>query len=131
MGWKIVRDRHRERLEDLISGSWRISPDPVSMLVAKLGEEYGEFSADRDPAELFDLLDVVDELICLLDPHLAYALEHEVKVEKLGRFGTHLEWHPNPHITLEGLEVTDTVDSSDRKDGVMNEQEEEAGDVRA
>lgn len=129
MSWKLVRDRHKERLESVISGSWRVAADPVSVLVTKLGEEYGEFASDRDPSELYDLLDVLDELVALLDPHLEYAMEHELKTERLGRFSSHLEWHPNPYITWGDLEGADTLSASDLKDGAMNEQEE-AADLR-
>lgn len=125
----MVRDKHRELFHDQLSGGWRTSPDPVASLITKLGEEYGEFAGSHDPAELFDLMDVLEELICLLDPHLVYALEHEVKTERLGRFGTHLEWSPVPYTTWEGLEVADTLSGSEPKDGAMNEQEE-AADLR-
>ena len=104
MGWKMVRDRHQERLESVISGSWRTSPDPVSSLIKKAGEEYSELAENRDPGELYDMLDVIEELIFLLDPDGKHEEEHLVKVRCIGQFGDHVEWHPNPEITWEGLE---------------------------
>lgn len=100
MGWKMVRDLHQKVLGDQISGVWRTSPDPVSSLVKKLGEEYSELTENRDPMELYDILDVLEELMALLDPGGAAALKHEIKAERMGRFGYHVEWHPNPGINL-------------------------------
>ena len=100
MGWKMVRDNHQEILKDQISGSWRISPDPVGSLVRKLGEEYGEFAENRDPGELHDLWDVLEELTALLDPDGRTAARHQVKLDRMGGFGAHLEWHPNPDLDL-------------------------------
>jgi predicted house-cleaning noncanonical NTP pyrophosphatase (MazG superfamily) len=105
MGWKMVRDTHREVLEGQISGQWRTSPDPVSSLVKKLGEEYSELAENRDPAELYDIQDVLSELIYLLDPEDRAGEAHERKVMRLGRFDRHVEWHPNPNlewVLLEG-----------------------------
>jgi len=96
MGWKTVRDKHRDLLDGLISGCWRTAPDPVSSLIKKVGEEYSELVENRDPGELYDLLDVLNELIVLMDPHLAAAQAHEQKQERMGFFVTHLEWHPLP-----------------------------------
>ena len=104
MGFKMVRDRHKERLENVISGAWRTSPDPVSALVKKLGEEYSELAEDRNPGELYDIRDVLGELVILLDPDGKYGEEHGVKINRLGLFGDHLEWHPNPTISWEELE---------------------------
>lgn len=94
MGWKMVRDNHRHLFEGFISGSWRTSQDPVSSLIKKLGEEYSELVENRDPAELYDLIDVLCELTTLMDPDLAAAEAHAAKQERLGFFGSHLEWHP-------------------------------------
>jgi hypothetical protein len=106
MGWKIVRDRHQERLRTQISGQWRTSPDPISALIKKLGEEYGELCENRDPAELFDIRDALSELILQMDP-LGYAEDkHNLKIKRLGVFSTHLEWQPNAHlITWEQAET--------------------------
>lgn len=96
MGWKMVRDKHRNVLGTVISGAWRSSPDPVSSLIKKLGEEYSELVEERDPAELYDVLDVLNELIVLMDPHLEAAEAHALKQERLGFFTAHLEWNPRP-----------------------------------
>lgn len=96
MGWKMVRDRNQEHLEGVISGAWRNSPDPIGALVAKLGEEYGEFSNMFDPTELYDMLDILNELIILLDPDAAHYRGHHEKVEKFGLFSNHQEWCPMP-----------------------------------
>jgi len=69
MGWKIVRDRNEEWCRAHgVSGQWRTSPDPVSALVRKVGEEYLEYIEHFDPAELFDLRDVVQALLALTAP---------------------------------------------------------------
>lgn len=94
MSFKLVRNNHREILHDRLSGQWRISPDPVGALVRKIGEEYGEFSEDRDPSEIYDLYDVLDELSALLDPDGKAAERHQVKLDKMGDFSDHLEWTP-------------------------------------
>jgi predicted house-cleaning noncanonical NTP pyrophosphatase (MazG superfamily) len=109
MGWKIVRDLHQERLEDQISGQWRTAPDPVSALVKKIGEEYGEFCEDYHPSELFDLFDVLQELICLMDPDGKFQAEHQDKVRRLGYFTRHVLWHPNPTITWEQLDTAGSL----------------------
>lgn len=98
MGWKIVRDRHRETAAEYgISGSWRTVKHPVNALGKKLFEEAAEFTEDYDPRELYDLRDVVDELIRLTDPFGVHKAVHQVKVAKNGLFSSHLEWSPNPH----------------------------------
>jgi predicted house-cleaning noncanonical NTP pyrophosphatase (MazG superfamily) len=97
MGWKMVRDKQKEYcLSHGVSGQWRTSPDAVGALTAKLGEEYGEFAESRDPAELYDLLDVLNELIMVMDFNLDHLDAHEAKVARLGTFSMHLEWNPVP-----------------------------------
>lgn len=97
MSWKLVRDGQKEYcLSHGISGSWRVSPDPVGALVRKLAEEYGEFAENRDPGELYDILDVLNELIMQADPELEHLEAHEKKVSSVGAFFTHLEWNPDP-----------------------------------
>ena len=100
MGWKLVRDNNQNQLEGQISGQWRTSPDPVGALVKKLGEEYGEFAESRNPGELYDLIDVVHELLNLLDEEGAAEHEHDIKTSHLGFFNAHQEWHPNPGLNL-------------------------------
>lgn len=100
MGWKMVRDMHRKYLENQISGQWRTAPDPVSSLIKKLGEEYSELAEDRDPEELYDIRDVVEELILVMDGGKKALSRHLEKVARMGLFGDHLEWHPNPDINL-------------------------------
>ena len=100
MSYKLVRDKHQEIFAGRISGQWRTSPDPLGALVRKLGEEYGEFAEDRDPLELFDMLDVILELKMLLDPLREARDRHNVKWSRFGGFATHLEWHPDPGIDL-------------------------------
>jgi predicted house-cleaning noncanonical NTP pyrophosphatase (MazG superfamily) len=108
-------------LQDHISGQWRTSPDPVSALTEKLGEEYGEFCAQRDPAELFDLLDVIMELRVLLDPLREHGNAHFRKRERLGGFSRHQEWHPDPVLDLwkvwEGGPVNEEEDRQVRSQG--------------
>lgn len=100
MSWKLVRDNHEKLLRGRISGQWRVSPDPVGALVTKLGEEYGEFAKDRDPGELFDMLDAIMELRAILDPLREHRDAHLIKKAKWGGFGAHLEWHPDPELDI-------------------------------
>ncbi len=100
MGWKIVRNSNEFYLKEHVSGQWRTSPDPIGALVKKLGEEYGEFAENRDPGELYDLLDVLHELIELLDPDMKTEKIHREKFAKMGGFSAHREWHPNPDLNL-------------------------------
>lgn len=90
MSFKMVRDGYRGK----IPGTFRVSPDPVSSLIVKLGEEYGEFCGDRDPAELFDMLDAIMELRVILDPLREARDAHREKRARLGGFSAHLEWQP-------------------------------------
>lgn len=97
MGWKMVRDRHRDyasRWE--LSGKWRISPDPAGSLLRKLAEELGEYAADRDPAELYDMAEVLRELIAVTDPDGLLAHPAAAKTARLGGFAAHLEWSAFP-----------------------------------
>ena len=97
MGWKIVRDNQPEAARKHgISGSWRTSSDPVAALTKKLFEEAGEFAEQHDPGELYDLWDVVNELIRLTDPTGDHEVDHARKVNRLGRFRSHVEWSPVP-----------------------------------
>lgn len=98
MGYKIVRDFQREFCEkNGISGSWRVSEHPVNGLTKKLFEEAGEFAEHHDPSELYDLRDVLNELIYLTDPLHEHREAHADKVNRMGKFTRHLEWSPNPH----------------------------------
>jgi predicted house-cleaning noncanonical NTP pyrophosphatase (MazG superfamily) len=117
MSYKLVRDNHQEVMQGRISGTWRTSPDPAGSLVRKLGEEYGEFAKDRDPGELYDLLDVIGELAVLLDPFGEAQEYHEAKTALMGLFGNHLEWHPELLPRFEG----DAVNEEDR--GVRAQEE--------
>lgn len=97
MGWKLVRDRNEAWCRaNGVSGQWRTSPDPAAALRRKAGEEYLEHIEGNDPAELYDLLDVVQELIGLKDPDGRFAAAHEVKVAEMGGFSRFIEWTPVP-----------------------------------
>jgi predicted house-cleaning noncanonical NTP pyrophosphatase (MazG superfamily) len=96
MGWKIVRDNDAEYVPTLgVSGQWRPSADPIGGLTKKLFEEAAEFAEARDPAELYDLLDVVKELIFRLGT-VGDAAAHIDKVAERGRFSKAIEWSPVP-----------------------------------
>ena len=97
MGWKIVRDNQPGICrENGVSGSWRESPDPVRGLTRKLFEEAAEFAEYFDPGELYDLRDVLNELLVLTDPQGVHGDAHVKKVARSGLFASHLEWHPHP-----------------------------------
>lgn len=97
MGWKIVRDNQEFWSKAHgVSGQWQKSKNPISGLTKKIFEEAGEFGEELDPGELYDLRDVVDELISRLDATGVYAADHEVKTAQLGTFRKCIEWSPVP-----------------------------------
>jgi predicted house-cleaning noncanonical NTP pyrophosphatase (MazG superfamily) len=97
MGFKLVRDGNEAWCRAHgVSGRWRASPDPRSSLLRKIFEEAGEYAEARDPAELFDLLDVVQALIDLDDPEGKVNARHRVKVAEMGGFSRFAEWCPVP-----------------------------------
>lgn len=104
MGFKLVRDGNEAWCRAHgVSGEWRISPDPRSALLRKVFEEAGEYAEHRDPAELFDLLDVVLALITLDDPGGEFSAGHRVKVAKMGGFDRFIEWCPVPELAAEKI----------------------------
>ena len=114
MGWKLVRDKNEAWCRaNGVSGQWRTSPDPASALCRKLFEEAAEYAEQHDPAELYDLLDVVQALIGLTDPDESAAWAHDRKVARFGRFDEFIEWTPVPagardwSSTAAGTETTD------------------------
>lgn len=97
MGWKIVRDGNEKWCrEHGVSGTWRVAADPVRGLARKLTEEAAEFGEALDPAELYDLADVLGELIVLTDPDGDYRAAHGEKLAVFGGFREHVEWTPMP-----------------------------------
>ena len=99
MGWKVVRDNNPAICaQHGVSGSWRVSKDPIRGLTRKLFEEAAEFAEYFDPGELYDLRDVLNELIMLTDPDGVARAEHVKKIARNGLFATHLEWHPHPDV---------------------------------
>jgi predicted house-cleaning noncanonical NTP pyrophosphatase (MazG superfamily) len=103
MGWKLVRDRNEEYCRAHgVSGEWRTSPDPRSALLKKIFEEAGEYAERRDPAELYDLIDVVRSLIRLEDPTGEVSAGHHAKVADMGGFARLIEWCPVPGAADDG-----------------------------
>ena len=97
MGWKLVRDRNEVWCRaNGVSGQWRTSPDPRAALRKKIFEEAGEYAEHCDPAELYDLLDVVLALARLEDPAGDYARQHRAKITEMGGFDRFTEWCPVP-----------------------------------
>jgi predicted house-cleaning noncanonical NTP pyrophosphatase (MazG superfamily) len=100
VGWKIVRDNQPEWSRKYgVSGVWRPAADPVASLTKKLFEEASEWGEAREVAELYDLDDVVSELIRRCDPDGTARREHAVKVARLGGFTQGTEWNPVPDET--------------------------------
>lgn len=101
MGWKMVRDRAEEAARpEGVSGIWREedrSEEVIRALGRKLIEESSEFIENYDPEELYDLQDVLQELIWLLDAHGKAGAKHDRKVRQQGRFRNHVMWSPNPN----------------------------------
>lgn len=97
MGFKLVRDKQPEFCQQhRVSGTWRQCPEPISALTRKLGEEYLEFAENKDPTELYDILDVLSTLLQRLDPDGKYDRAHQIKLRKIGGFDKLLEWDPVP-----------------------------------
>ena len=97
MGWKLVRDRNEEWCRaNGVSGQWRTALYPRSALLRKIFEEAGEYAEHRNPAELYDLLDVVQAAIGLADPDGRFAAAHEAKITEMGGFSHFTEWTPVP-----------------------------------
>ena len=100
MGWKLVRDQNEEWCRAHgVSGQWRTSPDPAASLRRKIFEEAGEYAEHCDPAELYDLLDVIRALIRLADPSGEYGHHHGTKIAEMGGFDRFTEWCPVPPRT--------------------------------
>lgn len=97
MGWKLVRDNNEAWCRAHgVSGQWHTSPDPAASLRRKIFEEAGEYAEAWDPAELYDLFDVVVALIPLEDPRGTFGREHAAKVAEMGGFTRFTEWCPVP-----------------------------------
>ena len=97
MGWKLVRDRNEEwSRAHGVSGQWRTAPGPAATLRRKIFEEAAEYAEQWDPAELYDLFDVVVALIPLEDPHGTFGRKHAAKVADMGGFSQLIEWSPVP-----------------------------------
>lgn len=106
MSWKIVRDDVAEWAKAHgVSGQWRPCATPVSSLRKKIFEEAGEYAEDLSPDELYDLRDVVNRLIELVDPDGRAADRHLSKVARIGGFINLIEWNPVPAET-ENKEIT-------------------------
>jgi predicted house-cleaning noncanonical NTP pyrophosphatase (MazG superfamily) len=115
VGFKLVRDRNEEWCRAHgVSGQWRVSPDPAAALRRKLLEEALEYAEHDDPAELYDVLDVVQALIDLADPDETAAMAHDRKVAKFGRFDKFIEWSPVP-------EEANDWDPEDRSPGLIRD----------
>jgi predicted house-cleaning noncanonical NTP pyrophosphatase (MazG superfamily) len=100
MGWKIVRDGNEKWCRERgVSGTWRTAADPVRGLARKLIEEASEYGEALDPSELYDLQDVLDELIRLEDPDGRYLEAHQGKIAVHGTFREHVEWTPMPGLS--------------------------------
>jgi predicted house-cleaning noncanonical NTP pyrophosphatase (MazG superfamily) len=97
VGWKIVRDENESwcKAHD-VSGQWRKAELPEYGLARKLIEESAEYMESMQTDELYDVLDVVTELIKLTDSDGKAARRHEEKVKLHGRFSQHIEWCPVP-----------------------------------
>jgi predicted house-cleaning noncanonical NTP pyrophosphatase (MazG superfamily) len=103
MGWKIVRDDDEKLARAAgVSGVWRPAANAVHGLLKKIFEEAGEYAEHLDPAELYDLLDVVEALIDRVDPAGKHAAAHAEKVTLKGAFSKGIEWSPNPNPDYNG-----------------------------
>ena len=97
IGWKLVRDLNEKWCRaNGVSGQWRTAPHPDTALLRKIFEEAGEYAEVLDPAELYDLLDVVQAAIGLADPDGNHAAAHQAKVAEMGGFTRFAEWCPVP-----------------------------------
>lgn len=97
MGWKVVRDKDPEVCAAIgVSGRWRRSATPCAGLTKKLFEEASEWGEENYPGELYDLLDVIAELLYRLDRDGTARRLHEEKVARRGGFTQCMEWNPVP-----------------------------------
>jgi predicted house-cleaning noncanonical NTP pyrophosphatase (MazG superfamily) len=97
MGWKIVRDNNEawSRAHG-VSGQWRACATPMLSLTKKLFEEAGEWVESGDAGELYDLADVLDQLLLIADPDGSAHRAHAAKLAEMGAFGRLIEWCPVP-----------------------------------
>lgn len=102
MGWKIVRDGNEAwgRAHG-VSGQWRGSPHPKTALLKKIFEEAGEYAESLDPEELYDLRDVIDRLVYLVDADGSAWKRHVEKAARLGMFNALVEWTPVPKDVID------------------------------
>jgi len=99
MGEKMVRDKNEAFCRAHgVSGTWRTAGrgEAIRALGRKLTEEALEFLENEDPAELFDVGDVLDELLRLTSPGPGLVAAHNAKVAEHGRFRQHVMWSPMP-----------------------------------
>jgi predicted house-cleaning noncanonical NTP pyrophosphatase (MazG superfamily) len=97
MGWKLVRDNNEAWCnEHGVSGTWKRAEDfdAVYLLLKKIFEEAGEYAESMNPAELYDLLDVIYRTLELTDADRAHAAAHAQKVAQYGMFDTLTIWSP-------------------------------------
>lgn len=97
MGFKIVRDGLAEWAKGHgVSGQWRTCQFPVPALRKKIFEEAGEYCENGSAEELYDVRDVIDRLLQIVDPDGVAAARHFDKVARLGTFSQLIEWNPVP-----------------------------------
>lgn len=97
MSWKIVRDDVAEWARSHgVSGQWRTCQFPIPSLRKKIFEEAGEYCENGSADELYDLRDVIDRLLELVDPDGVAEQRHFDKVARIGTFSKLIEWNPVP-----------------------------------
>lgn len=99
MGWKPVRDRNQEVVTKWgVVGSWEKVDDItwIKALGRKLVEEATEFTENYDPDELWDLYDVLEELI-RLHPSICDG-RRTTKMQEMGGFRDRIMYTPVPNV---------------------------------
>jgi predicted house-cleaning noncanonical NTP pyrophosphatase (MazG superfamily) len=99
MGAKLVRDRNEATSRKLgVSGHWYVATpeEALAALRRKLAEEVFEFLENDNVAELWDVSDVVEELLRRLDPTYASLNAHTDKIAQQGHFHLGIMWNPVP-----------------------------------
>ena len=102
MGWKAVRDRNQEVVSEWgVTGSWeQVSVTTwIQALARKLIEESSEYMETFNPGELWDIYDVLEELI-RLHPSISDG-RRQKKVDQMGVFRDRIMYTPVPNATID------------------------------
>src|SRR6516165_4997408 len=102
MRWKAVRDNNQEVVTAWgVTGSWE-RVDELQWIMAlsrKLTEEVAEYNEHHNPSELWDIYDVLEELIHL-HPSISDG-RRQKKITRMGGFRNQIMYTPVPNVTTD------------------------------